>query len=274
MKHVISKTEATLARRATAWRPELYEHVSPTLRSLLQAELTARALCREARDEGRKLRDQANATPLPTNAEISAARDAVPVPDILRAPASERQIASVTWSDGSVTACPEPSPRGLSPMEIDERYADDPAMLAEARQAYAQWQRACQRATRNLFSSRRSPEAEAAKKAADRHYRTTISPAFDAWEAAKAALRNFQAVTPEDRLAQIVTLFELERGTISRSGKARNAEDAFEGPDGDKLATLVFAALADAADRSTSGQVSDGAVWDHWARQSSMIAAE
>jgi hypothetical protein len=150
----------------------------------------------------------------------------------------------VTYTDGHVVDLAPDDFRVLRSEEIDAYFADDPEKLEEARAALIEHELARDRAAKAYRRSRMTPEAIEIERLNTRWYHDELLPAHRAHAAALNELRSFRALTPGDRFAQTLALYELQGGKITPKRRAVRAEDAFENDEGNRLATLLFEGLA------------------------------
>jgi hypothetical protein len=256
MQSVANKTNTTSARPGSAWRPDAFRDASPSLQVIIEACRALDTQVARARRSVDPLRERANkleATCLPTNSEISAAMDAVPVPEILLVPVTSPYAVGLLMSDG--TERPFDIDRGdrrvlYDDADIQAHYADDPAILALALTAQTSWLKERSRAAGALHATRRqtNPDYTGARSEADTARDQLLAPALVQQRAGYKALAAFEASNGQDRLAQALALLEHGGARISGKGVVRGFLPAFESDGGARLAELLVAALAAAAD--------------------------
>lgn len=235
---------------------------SPALQALLAEVRDTERAYRKEREAGAAMRGPLAACPAATHEDIQAAIDAVEAPEILRVPLRSRTAVSITFSDGSVAELPPCRPYSvLAKEEIAAHFAGDPQRAADAYAARKAFDADVQAAIKRAHEAARSPEAERAYKANKRWEREKLHPVYEAWQAAKHAVFGYTAATAADRLAQFLALFEMEGGKVSRSGQVYCTGDAFEGPDGVRLAQFAIGALQAATVAPAGDEKFDAGGW-------------
>lgn len=245
-------------RPASKWRPDAYKAATPALQAIIAAVQATRRQVAAAHKRIEPLSGaaaKAGMEALPTQAELDAAMDAVPVPPVLRVPHRGDHLATVVmvYSDGREERT-ELAPDGCFMLDSEERidsyHANDPAAHAEALAALKAYREARGKAAGVVHKQRREASAEylAADAAVRAAYEGVLTPAIERHEAALKALWSYEPQDSMDRFAHVLALLEEDsRAKITRSGQIKDAEIVFEGSEGDALASLMLAALEAAA---------------------------
>ncbi len=186
----------------------------------------------------------------PTREEEDAARDSIPVPEILKYTPkdTESPLVSATfhYQNGTQKAVEFSVSWLRTSSQIDEYFADDCVKALKAKKALSRHIKVQAQAVRDLADARATPEIIAAKTAKE----AALVPwraARNRLEAAIAALEKAPARPGAEARAKFTALLEANDAEVGNNGQVRGIEDA-DYPD--RLATLMFRQLSKSADQS------------------------